>query len=139
MNLFAENNELQLLCSELNDFKRYESKKAGLEETKSQSWEVGEKIVAYKEEAIPSLIDIYKNNDSLIAQLFAARLVAEIDFIKGKRLLENFRDDKRTIETIFGCQIDVMTISAVATKEIAILEGQRKKIESTQDHLKSKI
>lgn len=137
--LFAEENELQVLCNQLESFKRYESKKIGYEETKSYSWEIGEKIVAYRQEAIPYLLDIYKNSDNLIAQLFAARLISEIDYDRGVKLLENFKDNELTIETIFDSSMTSMTIADVARKELAILEVQQKKIESTQNHIKSKI
>ncbi|MFC1646304.1 hypothetical protein ACFL2Y_03895 [Candidatus Omnitrophota bacterium] len=137
--LLAEETELQTLCNQLNDFKRYEGKKIGYEETQSPSWEIGEKIVSYEEEAIPYLLDIYQNSDNLIAQLFAARLIGEIDFERGWKLLENFKDNERTIETIFNSSMETMTIGDVTRKELVILQDQRKKTESTQSHRKSKI
>ena len=139
VSLLAEETELQTLCNQLNDFKRYEGKKIGYEETQSPCWEIGEEIVSYKEEAIPLLLDIYQNSDNLIAQLFAARLIGEIDIERGKKLLENFKDNERTIETIFNSSMETMTIGDVARKELVILGAQRKKIESTQSYLKSKI
>jgi hypothetical protein len=89
--IFAEEaiqDELQTLCDQLNEFKRYEGKKIGYDETLSPSWELGREIVKYKKEAIPYLLDIFQNSDNQIAQVFAARLIAEIDYDRGIRLLE---------------------------------------------------
>lgn len=137
--LYAQEDELQTLCNQLNDFKRYEGKKIGFEETLSPSWEIGRKIASYGEEAIPYLLDIYQNSDNIIAQIFAARLVGEIDVVKGVRLLDNFRDNERTIETIFDNYIVTMTIADLAEKELVILDSQRKKLESMQSHIKKDI
>jgi hypothetical protein len=137
--VFAEEDKLQVLCEKLNDLKRYEGKKIGIDDTKSPSWEIGEQIVAYQDDAIPYLIEIYKNSDSVIAQLFAARLIAEIDPDRGKRLLDSFVDDKRTVETLFDTNIDSMTAADIARKERIIIENEEKRLKSLTDYTKTKI
>lgn len=135
----ADEDGLYALCNKLGSFKRYESKRIGYDDTISNLWEAGYLIVAYGDDAIPYLIDIYKESNSIIAQLFAARLVGEIDFAKGVKLLKNFENDDRMVDTIFGTQRSVMTVGDLVRKELIILERQEKKIESTIDHVKAVI
>jgi len=136
---FADEDALYALCNKLGSLKRYEGKRIGYDDTKSESWEIGELIVAYGEDAIPYLIDVYKKNNSLIAQLFAARLVGEIDFQRGVMMLESFKNDERTIEIVFGSERAVMTVADLVKKEVLILEEQERKIRSTQDPTQTAI
>ncbi|MFC1708577.1 hypothetical protein ACFL2J_00760 [Candidatus Omnitrophota bacterium] len=142
LQLWAEEvleDELQVLCNQLNEFKRYEGKKIGYEETQSLSWEIGKKIIKYEEEATPYLLDIYQNSDNHIAQLFAARLVSEIDSIQGIRMLETFRNSERTVETVFEDSISSMTIADIVKKELAILKDEIEKVQRARKHTKSEI
>lgn len=137
--LFAQEDELQVLCNQLEGFNRYESRKIGYEETKTYFWEVGDKIVTYRQEAVPYLLEIYKNSENLVAQLFAARLISEIDYERGIKLLDNFMDNETIVETFFDSSMTSMTAADVAKRELAILEVQKKKIESTQNNTKKQI